>query len=532
MKKIIFEAGVLIIVCILAYVFFESVSAEEIVLEYTFTEPEITEVNISNTTFHNVTMNESVTIGATYCPMLPVKPVRVLLPQNGTLVSINVTYSGNTSLGDEYNVTLGPEFFEFNSSQQNQSNQSYFNSSKPYPTDLRSSASIYGFRGYTILVFNLYPVHYINDTGDLYYYENMTVTILTNESGNVSPLFRKLASDEAEMIQRVDDYSMNSTYTLGPNPPPDPYDMIIITKAKFMNEDGIPWWRKNKNWLTFQNLSDYKNESEPPIKTFVKSVEAIYADEKYEDCYDNAEKIREYIKDKYECGIKYVLLGGDEDVVPVRKLWSNVNGKKEICSDLYYACLDGTYNANFDEEEEDQKWWGEQKDGEAWGEGEEQYECLGGGNFYAEADSLEYDDLDFNVGLFTPAIDLSDYDDGEYVVKLNFSGNFQGQDPPVDDFAEVKVYSGETILYEETLKTITVSEGEEGYGKQYEFPLDPENYTDAEEVYIEFYYNDDNDVAKSFNIDDICVKVQDGDGWIVLSLARISASFRDTRKQT
>ena len=63
---------------------------------------------------------------------------------------------------------------------------------------------------------------------------------------------------------------------------------------------------------------------------------------------DDAETLRNFIRDAYVYwGIDYVLLGGDTDVVPVRYATSSVPGSATaVPTDLYYGCLDGTWNAN------------------------------------------------------------------------------------------------------------------------------------------------------------------------------------------
>ena len=77
------------------------------------------------------------------------------------------------------------------------------------------------------------------------------------------------------------------------------------------------------------------------------------------------ESIRNYIKDAYiELGIEYVLIGGDNTVVPAPMLWvsgmdENVTYYEDIMpADLYYACLDGPYNNDGDSK------LGEPNDGE------------------------------------------------------------------------------------------------------------------------------------------------------------------------
>jgi len=75
---------------------------------------------------------------------------------------------------------------------------------------------------------------------------------------------------------------------------------------------------------------------------------------------DTAAIIRNFIRfahDKW--GTKYVLLGGDVEIIPVRKLYVNVSNWESglvgevpiegwIPSDLYFGCLDGTWNDDFD----------------------------------------------------------------------------------------------------------------------------------------------------------------------------------------
>ena len=58
-----FGAGTLIIICILSVAVIHTASAEgesedKIILSFSFTEPEITEVNISNATYHRVAIQE------------------------------------------------------------------------------------------------------------------------------------------------------------------------------------------------------------------------------------------------------------------------------------------------------------------------------------------------------------------------------------------------------------------------------------------------------------------------------------------
>ncbi len=69
---------------------------------------------------------------------------------------------------------------------------------------------------------------------------------------------------------------------------------------------------------------------------------------------DPAEQLRNYLIGAYNSGVRYVLLGGDEDVVPIRYLYpNNINGsvpelRNQQISDLYFADLTGNWDVDGD----------------------------------------------------------------------------------------------------------------------------------------------------------------------------------------
>ncbi len=505
-------AGVLIIISCITVIIIQSTSAEEngtdeIILNFSFTEPEITEVNISNTTYQIVTMNETKSINNEGLPVLPVKPLEILLPQNGTLKSINVNYSGKTSIGDGYNILLGKQSMSNYSEQQNETNETKFNFSEPYPTDTFNYFGTNYFHGFSILVLNINPVYYTVETGEIYYYKNMSVTITINKSGSVHSLFRGLQLDEISMKQLVNDYSMNYTYTdvctsshSSIVNPSESYDYVIITTENLKDASPLLNWRE---WYTFQDLVDYKNAH--GTTTTIVAVEDI--DENYEG-RDLAEKIRNFIIDAYKnWNTNYILIGGDANKIPVRNLWgyswpADPYGSEDVCSasDLYYACLDGSYNEDNDDK------WGEVFDGAPGGDYYEPPRKPSGnsltdsGNLYAEADSNQYGN-GFNVGLFIPSLDLT----GINSIKLTFSYNldkvsdYEGQDII---FLDINTYSGGTNLDKHNLWHLNTNN--KGF---ITLEFDPSTYTDPSDVYVEFYYSDigASSSFSSLNIDEVLV---------------------------
>lgn len=244
-------------------------------------------------------------------------------------------------------------------------NRSIYSGETTYPEASSSRGSVQTIRGFQVYTLTLYPMSYSGTT--LTYTDEMTVDItfkdVTTQSEYV-PTKADLAflGSDIETKQYASTYFNNTSYGDAPSEASaktgktiagsGKIDYIIITDKKFVK--------------TFQELADYK--ASKGLRTAVVSTKKIY--KKYKG-YDKAEKIRNFIKDAYTKNkVTYILLGGDGDnkanskqaVVPSRKLYCKPvsSGEKAtyIASDLYYSCLDGTYDRNKNHK------YGEEKDGE------------------------------------------------------------------------------------------------------------------------------------------------------------------------
>ncbi len=95
----------------------------------------------------------------------------------------------------------------------------------------------------------------------------------------------------------------------------------------------------------FQQLADWKTQTGLPA--VVRTVSFIQG--QYPSAADDAERIRLFLRDAYtRWGAKWVLLGGDTDVIPVRYAYNTFYDAEMIATDLYYSCLDGNWNADGD----------------------------------------------------------------------------------------------------------------------------------------------------------------------------------------
>ncbi|MFH2037791.1 MAG: C25 family cysteine peptidase [Candidatus Zixiibacteriota bacterium] len=107
----------------------------------------------------------------------------------------------------------------------------------------------------------------------------------------------------------------------------------------------------------FEELARFRTAT--GITAGIAIVDSIY---KYYSGFDQPEMIREYLKDFYNAGGQYLLIGGDNIIIPVRYLYyyNTTNGPSDpyylMPSDLYYGDLTGVWNADGD------NFWGEPSD--------------------------------------------------------------------------------------------------------------------------------------------------------------------------
>jgi hypothetical protein len=112
-----------------------------------------------------------------------------------------------------------------------------------------------------------------------------------------------------------------------------PVEMVIITNEVQQAQ--------------YQRLADWKTRSGIPC--VVRTVSWIKTN--YPNGVDTPETIRNFIRDAAQkWGTVWVLLGADTDIIPTRYGKTQFFNGEEIPTDLYYQCVDGTWNADGDAE--------------------------------------------------------------------------------------------------------------------------------------------------------------------------------------
>jgi hypothetical protein len=207
--------------------------------------------------------------------------------------------------------------------------------------------------GYRIAVFEVYPVRYQLTTGRLTVDDGMTLVVETSPgAGGAEAIrerhvkgFRERAAREVCGI--VANPQSTSAYR---------FDEIVVDEGDrgFMPAylPGLEGSAVSYVIITsdamsaeYQRLADWKTKK--GIPTVVRTIEWI--EDNYRSGADLGETVRTFIRAAYEkWGVEYVLLGGDTDVIPARFARTTFYTGDLIPTDMYYACLDGDWNADGD----------------------------------------------------------------------------------------------------------------------------------------------------------------------------------------
>jgi hypothetical protein len=318
----------------------------QIVKIYVFPTPKIEQVKVGNQMYDRIIMEDSPPSGNPGEFNLPAHGAYLLLNPGAEISNIEVTPGEMIDLGSGFNIesVADPVAFSNNEiiypSELKESDTISYNT---FPDSLYENIGTYTFRGYEILVLQLHPVQYVTNSGSVHYFKDITVTVTTADKNLRNQLFRNMEKDEIEIAKRVDNPQNICSYTKqSTHPFASEYDLLILTTDELKG--------------SFKPLKDAhdSNGMATEIKT-LKDISMLPDLVKPKD-------IRDFIREEYrKNGIEFVLIGGDDDVVPVQKLWVEPwsgGDSTNMPSDLYYACLDGTYNFDNDDK------WGEPSDGE------------------------------------------------------------------------------------------------------------------------------------------------------------------------
>ncbi len=262
-------------------------------------------------------------------PRLPVFVRSFLLPEGSKLLRVEVASSEQAV---QENILLLPAqpITSMNAAPRplTPPDPTIYASTNPWPVQLHSEPIIQQMRGRTLVTLRLHPLRYLPAQRSLLMADEMHITIhhtdparLANDDA-LSPLFAGMINSLV-----VNPEAAPRTHTLGTNQVP----YVIITSAALTND--------------FQPLAALRTNSFSA--TAVLSLEALLAETPGLDAPD---RLRNAIRNLVASNaVEFVVLGGDDAIVPVRGCFAiDGDGDTEnaMPTDLYYAGLDGTWDAN------------------------------------------------------------------------------------------------------------------------------------------------------------------------------------------
>ena len=357
--------------------------SEGITLDLTFPTPTLDIIEINNELYNRVTIDKLPNSGGMGHFCLPVKSVKILIPFGREFESVEVSVKEKSLLELDHVLEMGQNLIPLNVSSPQQFSGMDHETLSFY--ELYSIIDTHIFRGYSILFLNLYPVQYVEETGEITYYKHFNLKVKTKDSQSIN-VVRGLQKDKEIVTKLVDNPSDIVSYDHSfKSIDKNTVNYVIITNELLANsglEDNLQYFAQSKrdkgisaDIFTIEEIisnPEYSvngtwgdnNPDNPFYKSEIK--------ENFEIFDDTQAKIRNFIRYAYtEMDTDYVLLAGDADgyseednIVSVRRLYACEEGlplvsgtlgfeEDNIPSDIYYACLDGNFNYDVDER------WGE-----------------------------------------------------------------------------------------------------------------------------------------------------------------------------
>ena len=319
------------------------VTSQSLNITLNFEKPVITETSDG---FSEIVLNNCFPMGEEGSPLLPLYGADVLLPQGQEILEVeivSVTYSKEL-----FGIKVKPAGRQFPISKGSAEgykvipNAAIYSSENRYPLNVVDNIYTGYLSGHSIGSFSVCPVLYFPSENKVKFITSITFRIFTETSkaANISEMLKtnQVITDRISRI--VENPGELKKYTYPEKKDADDVDILLITKNSLVT-----------------NFDDYVNfKSSTGYITEVVSTETIFSQYTGQD---NQEKIRNCIKDYYlNHNLGYVILAGDADpnsstdrIVPHRGFFAVDDD--DIASDMYYCCLDGTWNNDGDNK------WGE-----------------------------------------------------------------------------------------------------------------------------------------------------------------------------
>ncbi len=333
-------------------------TAEELSLHYTFAPPRWESAPFAPG--HEIpTIPGTRTLGQAGEPLLPIGSARILLPPGEEVVDVRVIAEATAEISGHLPAPAQKEYpisFEGPVALTGPK-EAIYGSNDPFPAGVGRLARVETYRGHRIAYVQLFPLRARPAAREVEFVAQLRVEITTapdaSARARAAVTFRDDPQTRTWLAQNTDNPEMVARYlpALFARPsegdgrtivnPADTYLHVIVT-----SEALAPVYAPLAADRTAKGL--------PSIVVTVPEIYASYTGR------DNQERLRNFILDAYQnWESEYIFLAGDYDVVPDRDCYCYVIDEgtpmetNDLCCELYYGGLDGTWNDDNDDR------WGE-----------------------------------------------------------------------------------------------------------------------------------------------------------------------------
>jgi hypothetical protein len=300
-----------------------------------------------------IDLKDAEKIGEIGRPDLPKKLVHLSLPGGSEVESLIIISESYKTMEGEYLVFPTQPDEKTNGLIENvwiPPDSELYHSDSLYPGKLAEIVERGYLAGNRIVTLALYPLQYRPKSKKLFFYTNLDLQLKLRSSTKVSAssivkrrsftackMYEEILHEIVENKNDLYNYSLQSSDH-------------ILSKAYEDVSDEYPYLIITSSALkpAFLPLLEWKIKK--GIKTTIVTVDSIL------NTYtgrDSPEKIRNFLIQAYRNGTMWVLLGGDENVVPVRYAYPTNTSTpppltdQQIC-DLYYSDVDGEWDRDND----------------------------------------------------------------------------------------------------------------------------------------------------------------------------------------
>jgi hypothetical protein len=299
-----------------------SMQAAAFDIQYTIPLPDIDSTG-------NVTGSKMYITGQPGAPAVPIYPLEILLPPGTIASEVAIEYGERIELGEYQLTPVQQQFPVSESAAAVPTERDAALWSRPGELPIRENAdfSTHFLAGHSILLTHACPIRYDPVTQRLSYYRDFNVRVTTIQGEQSFPTTardRERVSNLVDNPLALQNYNQRVERT-------DGYEYLVVAPGEIA--------------VYFQQLVNWRN-SLGMRSRLVTIEEAITG----WDGVDDAERLRNFLIAEYqEHGFHYLLLGGDIDLIPFRSFYAHTSMPEytdDLPADLYFACLDGSWDAN------------------------------------------------------------------------------------------------------------------------------------------------------------------------------------------